>query len=246
MCHRFIGFTYEQVCAVVDDLNRLENSRVIGAPGQPDPTPDWPARIDSTTEAPMETPGTQAWAIACSAAGTALPSPFLPQQLTWGFTVEWKRGFIYNTRLESALGNKGMWAGFLENGRCLVPAHAFFEPHATERVRSRKTGRPVKRDYLFQPADNNPSIIYLGGVSADGRFSVVTVPPNAAVAAVHNRMPLALTRSEAAWWLAADLPQITAQAVRLLNRNGIALESAPETDEPPIAPTNVPDQLRLF
>lgn len=246
MCHRFIGFTYEQVCTVVDDLNRLENRRVIGAPGQPDPTPDWPAQIGGTAEAPMETPGKQAWAITCSAAGTALPSPFLPQQLAWGFTVEWKRGVIYNTRLESALANKGMWAGFLENGRCLLPAHAFFEPHATERVRSRKTGHPVKRDYRFRTTGEGAGIIYLGGVFADDHFSVVTVPPNPTVAAVHNRMPLALTRSEAAWWLAADVSQVAARANRLLDRSGIALESAPETGEPPIAPASTPDQLSLF
>lgn len=242
MCHRFIGLTYEQVCAAVDDLNQWENTRIIGTPPD-DPTPDWPLS-NSRAEGPTELPGRTAWTIVPASAGAGLPSPFLPQQLAWGFTAEWKRGFIYNTRLESALANKGMWSGFLESGRCLAPAWAFFEPHATERVRSAVSGRLVKRSYRF--AFDQPVPLYLGAVCAEGRFSVVTVPPNQTVAAVHNRMPLVLTHSEAVWWLTADIDRLQMQADRLLDRGAIALEAAPETSDPPLSSEGKGDQLSLF
>lgn len=244
MCHRFIGLTYEQVCAVADDLNQWANDRALGTVRTADQVPV--RSIDSlrTDDAPMQVPGQTIAVIITTAAGTGLPSPFMPQQMTWGFTAEWKRGFIYNTRLESALANKGMWAGFLENGRCLVPAWAFFEPHASERIRSARTGRPINRPYRFQGSNALP--LYLGGVFAQDHASIVTVPPNRSVSPVHNRMPLVLTRDEAGQWLSTDLPHVQADAARLLDRRAIVLEVAPETADPPISKENEGNQLRLF
>lgn len=244
MCHRFIGLTYEQVCAVTDDLNQWVNNRVLGTVRITDPTPDWPVSLGRTDDAPMQVPGRVISAITTTAAGTGLPSPFAPQQMTWGFTAEWKRGFIYNTRLESALADKGMWAGFLENGRCLVPVWSFFEPHATERIRSARTGRPVKRPYRFEDPDAQP--LYLGGVFAQDHASIVTVPPNRSVSPVHDRMPLVLTRAEAGQWLSADLSDIQAGASRLLDRNDLALDVQPESDQPPLPAAGDSNQLKLF
>lgn len=226
MCGRFTALTYEQVAEVVADMNERANARMAGTTPPPDPDYDWPLTR------PQAVPGSKAWAIVLDAAGSTLPSPFLPVQLTWGFPVSWKNGLVFNTRLESALQDSGMWSGLLDAGRCVVPVREYFEPHATEKVRSPRTGHAVKRQYRFRLADL--FVTYLGGVQADGRFSIVTVPPSRQMAPIHDRMPLTLGRDEAAAWLTASYDDIRARADRLADRNGIRLDAAPETSDPPL------------
>ncbi|MGI6535885.1 MAG: SOS response-associated peptidase family protein [Eggerthellaceae bacterium] len=226
MCGRFTALTYEQLAEVIADMNERANARMAGTAAPPDPDYDWPL------QGPQAVPGSQAWAIVPDAAGYTLPSPFLPAQLTWGFPVSWKNGLVFNARLESALQDSGMWRGLLEGGRCVVPVRAYFEPHATEKVRNPRTGHAVKRQYRFRLADS--FVTYLGGVQAEGRFSIVTVPPNRQMAPIHNRMPLTLREDEAAAWLTAGYGDIRAQAEQLADRNGIRLDAAPETSDPPI------------
>ncbi len=76
-------------------------------------------------------------------------------KLTWGYAVEWKRGALFNTRFESALQPTSMWHDSLLNRRCIVPMHAFYESHGTEKTRSPRTGRLVKRQYRFAPVVGN-------------------------------------------------------------------------------------------
>lgn len=138
--------------------------------------------------------------------------------LAWGFDAPWKKGPVFNTRIETALAGEGMWAEPFARGRCLVPAWTFFEPHATETVPSARTGRPVKRQYRFSRPDGRPLLI--AGVQDGARFSVVTTSPNGAVAPVHDRMPLVLEQDEAVRWLAGD-------CAALADRSRIALDAAP-------------------
>ena len=75
--------------------------------------------------------------------------------LSWGFPLDGKPAAVFNTRIESALeqlrrGRRGMWTKAIAEGRCLVPVRAFYESHATERVASERTGRPVRRQYRFR------------------------------------------------------------------------------------------------
>ena len=204
MCGRFTALTYEQVAEVVADMNERANARMAGTTPPPDPDYDWPLTR------PQAVPGSKAW----------------------GFPVSWKNGLVFNTRLESALQDSGMWSGLLDAGRCVVPVREYFEPHATEKVRSPRTGHAVKRQYRFRLADS--FVTYLGGVQADGRFSIVTVPPSRQMAPIHDRMPLTLGRDEAAAWLTAGYDDIRARADRLADRNGIRLDAAPETSDPPL------------
>ena len=64
-------------------------------------------------------------------------------QAIWGFEPEYAKRTVFNTRIESALAGSPMWRGPVQDGRCVIPAAAFYEPHATETVTSPKTGRPM-------------------------------------------------------------------------------------------------------
>ena len=121
--------------------------------------------------------------------------------------------------------NPGMWAGPISRGRCVVPARGFSETHATETVRSPKTGRNIKRRYRFGAENEVP--LLLAGVRDETRFSVVTTSPNAVVSPVHDRMPLVLSPQEAVWWLRAPWLDFANGWHRLANRSNVALTSRP-------------------
>ncbi len=139
-------------------------------------------------------------------------------QLVWGFPLDGKANAVFNTRIESALEQfhrgEGMWAQAITNGRCLVPVRAFYESHATERVPSKATGKPIRRQYRFRMPGARAFL--LAGVQADGHFSIVTTQPNASVSPVHNRMPLVLGPGESSIWLGPDFATLADRAsVRL-------------------------------
>ena len=152
----------------------------------------------------------------------------------WGFTPDWSTKPIFNTRIEKALSGAGMWTQAFEEGRCIVPAAAFFEPHATETMPSPRTGRPMKRAYAFATEDGAP--LLMAGLRDRERCSVVTPEPNRWVSPVHNRMPLLLRFEEAEAWLAEGAVPSSV--------TDFALDVGPEF--PDIAPVEPPDQLSLF
>ena len=129
---------------------------------------------------------------------------------TWGFEVEWSKRPIFNTRIESAIEGSAMWRDAIQTGRCLVPAAAFFEPHATETIRSPKSGRTIKRAYRFADPDGLP--LLLAGVRAEDRCSIVTCEPNRWVSPIHPRMPLILRFEEVGTWLEGDWPSLADRA----------------------------------
>lgn len=124
-----------------------------------------------------------------------------------------------------------MWEEPLRNGRCILPAATFFEPHETQTTVNPKTGRTVKRQFEFSLPDEEP--LLLASVSQDGKLSVVTTKPNESVAPIHGRMPLALRFEEVQAWLEGDYDA-------LADRSGIDLSVNPE--EPEVDPS----QLSLF
>ncbi|WP_350453939.1 SOS response-associated peptidase [Slackia heliotrinireducens] len=181
MCGRFAVLTYDEVMDVV---------RSVEARLPLNPMAEWPATR------PVAAPMSVAPVV------TPVDGQLQIQDLTWGFSVDWRNGPVFNTRLDSALSGKGMWRDAMREGRCIVPVAAFYEPHATETVPSPRTGKPVKRQYLFGAGDSTP--LLLAGVQRDGRFSIVTTDPNQAVLPVHDRMPLVLSVPEVDAWLAGD------------------------------------------
>ena len=208
MCGRFEVLTYEEVAAVVAAVEGRAASDAIPHDG-----PHAQARPGSNV--------------------LLFDDTHHITEAQWGFTPEWGTKPVFNTRIESALAVKGMWREPIQNGRCIIPAAAFYEPHATETVRSPLTGRLMKRQYRFALPAEEP--LLLAGVQAEGRCSVVTCEPNRWVSPVHNRMPLLLRFEEVLTWLSADWPS-------LADRSDLALLSAPEHPDIPAEP----DQLSLF
>ena len=204
MCVRFSPLTAEEAQAVLDA--RCTGRHAIRYIERPDPIYD--ARPGSTV--PLFVPD--------GAGGLRVA------KLEWGFPLDGKPHAVFNTRIESALeqlrrGRRGMWAKAIAEGRCLVPVRAFYESHATERVPSPGTGKPIRRQYLFRLP--RARAFLLAAVRADGNFSVVTTAPNASVAAVHDRMPLVLGPGESAIWLGPDF-------AKLADRSALRLATKPE------------------
>ena len=204
MCVRFSPLTAEEAQAVLDA--RGSGRHAIRYIEKPDPLHD--ARPGSTV--PLFLPD--------GAGGLHVA------MLEWGFPLDGKPHTVFNTRIESALeqlrrGRHGMWAKAIAEGRCLVPVRAFYESHATERVPSPTTGKPIRRQYLFRVP--RARAFLLAAIQSDGNFSIVTTAPNASVAPVHDRMPLVLGSGESSVWLGLEF-------ANLKDRNGVSLESEPE------------------
>lgn len=213
--------TYDEV---LDAIERLE----VGAPFLFEP--DWPAR---RTEA---FPGSRVWAIVSGEKGLS------PADFTWGYRASWSASLLYNTRIETAARPGGMWADSIERRRCIVPTFGFFEPHRTETVVSPRTGRPVKRPYLFASPElgaasgsAGPSVTLLGGIYENDRLSIVTTEPNSAVSAIHNRMPIVIEPEEVGIWLSPDY-------TRLADRSAVPLAAAPA--DPPASLPDSPSAAR--
>ena len=145
-------------------------------------------------------------------------------RLTWGFPLDGKPNAAFNTRIESALeqlrlGRRGMWTKAIAEGRCLVPVRALYEGLMTERVESERTGRLVRRQYMFRLSGARAFL--LAAVREGDRFSVVTTRPNASVAPIHDRMPLVLGPGESSIRLGPNFASLS-------NRDAPALASETE------------------
>ena len=215
MCGRFEVLTYEEV---EETLAALEARRTAG-------------RALAQMGRAHAFPGSEVALIAPREDGK-----LAIDQAAWGFAPEWSKRLVFNTRIEKAAEGAGMWRSAVEEGRCIVPVAAFFEPHETETVKSPRTGRPMKRPYRFADPDDMP--LLLAGVREGGRCSIVTCEPNRHVAPIHPRMPLVLRFEEVPAWLSPDW-------AALADRSDVPLAVAPEELAAP-APDNEPDQLSLF
>lgn len=200
MCVRFSPLTAEEAQAVLDARGTGRHGiRYIEAP---DPLRD--ARPGST--APLFVPD--------GVGGLRVAN------LEWGFPLDGKPHAVFNTRIESALeqlrrGRRGMWAKAIAEGRCLVPVRAFYEGHTPERVPSPVTGKPIRRQYIFRLPGARAFL--LAAVQMDGKFSIVTIEPNATVAPIHDRMPLVLGPGESSMWLGSGFAALS-------NRDEITLD----------------------
>ena len=82
-----------------------------------------------------------------------------------------------------------------------------------------KTGRPVRRQYLFRLPGARAFL--LAAVREGDRFSIVTTRPNASVSPVHDRMPLVLGPGESNVWLGPEF-------ARLADRGRMVLSTEPK------------------
>lgn len=73
--------------------------------------------------------------------------------LLWGVDVSWKRGLVFNARIESALSGSGLWNQAIEDGRCIVPVRAFYETRNIENAASVGMRAALAEDALFEASD---------------------------------------------------------------------------------------------
>jgi putative SOS response-associated peptidase YedK len=110
------------------------------------------------------------------------------EPMKWGLAPPGKKIQI-NARAETV--NKiGIFKRSFEERRCLIPADGFFE----------WTGAKARRRPIWFHAPPGRLLVFAGIYDAQG-FCVLTVPANADVAPVHDRMPAILAGDQAEAWL---------------------------------------------
>ncbi|MEC4184426.1 SOS response-associated peptidase family protein [Adlercreutzia sp. R21] len=262
MCHRFEMLNAEEADAVLDWLRAVRRALAVG----PNAAAVAPPAFGHPAEVPFDAldcyPGAESSVIVAEEDNLARVD------LVWGVDVPWKRGLVFNARIESALTRSDMWAEAMERGRCIVPVRAFYETQNVEvpepgGVRGESAGqdydteqgvlgvesareaaaRPAPRARGRRPqyrfANAGGAALLLAALRLGDRFVLVTTEPDAVVGTVHNRMPLSLTAPEALAWLSA------ADARKLLVRHVPVPLTVEEEPAPAKRPAD-PDQLSLF
>ena len=100
MCGRFKMLTMDEVTEVI---------RLIQMHAPFNCLPDWPAGPDAR-------PGAIALVIVPGI------GELDATELRWGFEASWANRLLFNTRIETALGDSpGLWEDPIRRGRCIVP-----------------------------------------------------------------------------------------------------------------------------
>ena len=121
----------------------------------------------------------------------------------WGLIPSWVKNpaefsTLINARSETA-ADKPSFRAALRHRRCLVPTDGFYE----------WTGKPgSKRPHLIRPRAGGPMAMagicehWMGGDGSEiETMAILTVTANAAVSAIHDRMPLILAPASFEVWL---------------------------------------------
>lgn len=204
MCHRMSPLLLAELEEALEELHRTGHARV--------------PRRDSGVQVPDAYPGTQVPLLVPDGDGNLVPA-----ELAWGFPTErgGHRRLVFNTRIETALGQgrsgRGLWAQAIREGRCLVPVRGFYERWTEPRPLAPGQGGTAAQVPEVRFELEGHRCFLLAGVESGGRFSVVTTQPNAAVARVHDRMPLVLGPGESRVWLGPDFASLADRSsVRLV------------------------------
>lgn len=217
----------EEADAVLDWLRAVRRALANGTGAATVVPPAFGRPVDVPLDALDCYPGAESSVI------VAEESDLARVDLLWGVDVSWKRGLVFNARIESALSGSGLWSEAVEGGRCVVPVRAFYE---TRNVDEGARGR--KPQYRFSNAGG--TALLLAGLCLNDRFVLVTCEPDAVVGRVHSRMPLSLTAPEALAWL-----DRSTDARNLLARHAPVSLKAQEEPAPTRRPAD-PDQMSLF
>lgn len=214
MCHRMSPLLFEELAEALRELRATGRARV----SQRNPGVTVPDAYPGS-EVPLFVPDENGDLVAAN--------------LTWGFPTQrdGQRRLVFNTRIETALSQgaagQGLWADAIRYGRCLVPVRSFYErwtqPLPQPDTAESSAGGMQGAEVSFGLAGHR--FMLLACVCNEDRFSVVTTMPNAAVAPIHNRMPLVLGPGESAIWLGPDYAS-------LQDRTSIRLVSHVEQPQP--------------
>ena len=144
-------------------------------------------------------------------------------KLRWGLIPHWMttrpRLQPYNARAESVADNR-LFADAYAKRRCIVPMELFYE-RDNKRKHHRfamKDGKPFGAAGIWENW-RNPNGVW------ERTFAIVTVPANAVVGAIHDRMPAIIPIAEHPRWLGTEpdprdlLRPFPAEAMMLLSRS---------------------------
>ncbi|MDO4321876.1 MAG: SOS response-associated peptidase family protein [Lachnospiraceae bacterium] len=116
--------------------------------------------------------------------------PFAVRTMRWGFPQYERKGLTINARAETVL-EKRLFRDSVLHRRCIIPAKHFYEWDSGK-----------NKVTFFQDGE---AALYMAGFynyfQGEDRFVVLTVPANASVNRVHDRMPLILQEEELKSWI---------------------------------------------
>ncbi|WKY47910.1 SOS response-associated peptidase family protein [Eubacteriaceae bacterium ES3] len=126
--------------------------------------------------------------------------------MNWGYETHFgNKRLLINARSETVLEKKTFRQDFFER-RCLIPAAGFYE------------WNDKKEKFLFSA---NEELLYMGGFfnqKVQAAFIILTKEPIETVAAVHNRMPVLIEKSQAGAWLSEPN-----EALKLMKKDQVFL-----------------------
>lgn len=113
----------------------------------------------------------------------------------WGFEKWDGKGIIINARSET-LATSRFFSPHLNNGRCIIPAKAYFEWLKVEK------GKSVK--YQFKPKEMD--YLYIAGLikrvdAEKSTFVIITKDADPSISYIHDRMPLIFDQEKMERWL---------------------------------------------
>jgi putative SOS response-associated peptidase YedK len=139
------------------------------------------------------------------------------ERLHWGLVPSWatdtRTGFkMINARAET-LAERPAYRGAFERFRCLIPADGFYEWQSLP-------GQKAKQPFHITTAQDGMfafaglwSVWHHGEPDELRSCTIITTAANAAVARVHDRMPVILPREAEGAWLAHDTPRPELEAL---------------------------------
>ena len=121
--------------------------------------------------------------------------------MRWGLVPSWDKSekpkiTPINARSEEVT-EKPMFKQAIQKRRCLVPADGFFE--------WKRIGEEAKQAFWIHLVDKQPfwiaGIFESGAENKPDTYALLTTRPNTLMAAIHDRMPVMLTKEGAHDWL---------------------------------------------
>lgn len=163
----------------------------------------------------------------------------------WGLIPGWAKDArigqkLINSRAET-IAEKPAFRSIFAKYRCIIPADGFYE-WTTDTSRRDAKGKPVKQPHYIRRLDGEP--LALAGLwsrwrdpavlpaTSDRLFSasIITTTANATIAALHNRMPVILSASRWAEWLAPATDPSTLGQLLIPAPEGLLIIDAVSTD----------------
>lgn len=134
--------------------------------------------------------------------------------MNWGFVPSWEKDAKggrrpINAKAESIAAGSGMWRDAFRRRRAIFPVSGFYE--------WQRQGA-AKQPFSIDPRDGG--VMALAALWDSWRdptsgenltsFAVITCPPNATMAAIHDRMPVVIAPGDIEAWLHASAERLSA------------------------------------